>query len=114
MEQTLTSTQILGILALVIATFLFLVAIGRKEAKRTQKVYGSAVYSRLCMFADFVNKCGITLENYNNIQYELTIIKELKEMEDLVFSHKVNEIVKNFERRFKQWIPISDQKMPTN
>jgi len=66
------------------------------------------------MFADFVNKCGITLENYNNIQYELTIIKELKEMEDLVFSHKVNEIVKNFERRFKQWIPIPDQNMPTN
>lgn len=114
MEQTLTSTQILGILALVIATFLFLIAIGRMEAKRTQKVYGSAVYSRLCMFADFVNKCGITLENYNNIQYELTIIKELKEMEDCVFKHKVDEIVKNFERRFKQWIPIPDQNMPTN
>jgi len=114
MEQTLTSTQILGILALVIATFLFLIAIGRKEAKRTQKVYGSAVYSRLCMFADFVNKCGITLENYHNIQYELTIIKGLKEMEDCVFKHKVDEIVKNFERRFKQWISISDQLKPTN
>lgn len=114
MEQTLTGTQILGILALVICTFLFLIAIGGKEAKRTQKVYGSAVYSRLCMFADFVNRCGITFENYNKIQFELTIIHGLKEMEDTVFSHKVEEIVKNFERRFKQWIPISDQSTPTN
>ena len=114
MEQTLTSTQILAILAALALTFILIIWIGRKEAKHLHKVYGSAVYARLCMFADFVNKCGITIENYNNIDYELRIIKGLKEMEDTVFKHKVDEIVKNFERRFKEWIPISDQKMPTN
>lgn len=114
MEQTLTSAQILGIFILLIITFLFLLATGRKEAKRVHKVYGSAIYARLCMFADFVNKCGITLENYNNIEYELKIIKGLKEMSDTVFSCKVDEIVKTFEKRFKEWIPTSDQKKPTD
>jgi hypothetical protein len=112
--QTLTTGQVFALLGLLAFTFTLLYNIGKGEAKRTHKVYGSAIYARLCMFADFVNKCGITLENYNNIQYELTIIKELKEMEDCVFKHKVDEIVKNFERRFKQWIPISDQLTPTN
>jgi hypothetical protein len=91
-----------------------LVWAGKLEAKRVHKMYGSAVYGRLCMFADFVKNCGVTLENYNNIDYELKIIKGLQEMSDVVFSHKVNEIVKTFEKRFKEWIPISDQLKPTN
>lgn len=109
-----TGLSIALVASLILGFFYILYLLGKSNATHTHKVYGTPTYARLCMFADFVNKCGITLENYNNIQYELVIIKELKEMEDLVFSHKVNEIVKNFERRFKQWIPISDQKMPTN
>jgi len=114
MEQTLTGTQILGLLGALALTFFVLWYAGTKEATRVHKVYGSAVYARLCMFADFVNKCGITLENYNIINDELEIIKELKEMSDTVFSCKTDEIVKTFEKRFKEWIPTSDQKKPTD
>ncbi len=114
MEETLTSAQILVLLGALALTFFLLWLVGRHSAEQVHKVYGSAVYSRLCMFADFVNKCGVTLENYNNIEYELKIIKGLKEMSDTVFSCKVDEIVKTFEKRFKEWIPTSDQKKPTD
>lgn len=114
METTFTTAQILILIGMLALTFFLLWASGRHEAKRVHKVYGSAVYSRLCMFADFVNKCGITLENYNIINDELEIIKELKEMSDTVFSCKTDEIVKTFEKRFKEWILTSDQKKPTD
>lgn len=101
-----------------IGLFLFTIVVlwwhGKNEAKRVHKVYGSPIYARLCMFGDYVNKCGITEENYNNIVHELKLIRARREMSDCVFSHKVKEITKNFERRFKQWIPIQDQTTPTN
>lgn len=112
--ETLTPLQIILLIGVFLLTIFLLWYSGKHEAKRVHKVYGSAIYSRLCMFADFVNNCAITIENYNNIAYELKIIKGRPEMSDCVFSHKVKEITKNFERRFKQWIPIQDQTTPTN
>jgi len=92
-----------------IGLFLFTIVVlwwhGKNEAKRVHKVYGSPIYARLCMFGDYVNKCGITEENYNNIVHELKLIRARREMSDPVFCNKADEIAQTFEKRFKEWIP---------
>lgn len=102
---TMKPLEIVVLIGLFLITIVVLWWHGKNEAERSHKVYGSPIYARLCMFGDYVNKCGITEENYNNIVHELKLIRARKEMSDPVFCNKANEIGVNFEKRFKEWIP---------
>lgn len=102
---TMTPLEIVIVLGLFLFALIVLWQLGKVDAKRVNKVYGSAIYGRLCMFGDYVRKCDITEKNYKNIVHELKIIRARNEMSDPVFCNKANEISVNFEKRFKEWIP---------
>lgn len=105
--------QIVILIGLFLLTILVLWLNGKREVKRVHKVYGSPIYARLCMFGDYVKKCGITEEDYNNITHELKIIRGRNEMSDPVFCNKVDEIAQTFEKRFKEWMPAHIVRKPT-
>ena len=112
--ETMDLKTVLILLGLLVLTFTILWWVGKTNAQRIHKVYGTPIYARLCSFEYFVKECSITLENYNNITEELKEIRARNEMSDFVFCNKVNEIGQTFEKRFNEWIPTSEATKHTN
>ena len=99
-----TILSIVMVAALIIGFLYILYKLGKIDIEEEHKVYGTPIYARICSFAYFVEKCSITLENYKLIEDELKEIRARREMSDSVFCNKVDEIVRTFEKRFKEWI----------
>lgn len=66
-----------------------------------EKVYGSKVYSELCIFEYWVKNCPTTAQNYQIVLNRLRQERAKPEMEDIVFNYKVGEITQIFEQRFR-------------